>query len=334
MGLTSAGGVQHAARRMLSRTARKVRCPVCIQAVDSMVTCNWTERTMAYLSGRLGVYRLDAGNEFFLEPTPGFYGFIAQGTTDALNEAMRTLASHIGAPTSPIIESWAGSDSPLVAAEHDWTSDREPPGMITHDGPNFSRIRLAITNKHSPLVLGGILAHELTHHFLACRGVAQTPIEANERLTDVATAYLGLGKLTLNGYEPLTWRARRHGRDVRYTYRVGYLTSEDMALVLRRCCVFRGLSPLVAERNLSDRARELFGRAAHFSTKYERKKALVGERVCPHCGGVCTFAFGETDDGVYCARCGWEWEASLKEQYYKRRAGERRWWKPWTWWRS
>jgi len=296
-----------------------------------MATCGWVEGRLAFLSAHLGMYRLDAGGRFLFEPTPRFYGSIAQGTTEALNAGMRQLAEHVGAATAPVIEPWIGPSEPLVRADHDWTQDGEPPGMIIHEGPCFSRVRVAITNKHSPLVMGGILAHELTHHFLAAHNVREADTDANERLTDVATAYLGLGKLTLNGYEPLTWLAHRGRRTVKYTYRVGYLTSEDMALALQRCCVFRGLSPDAAEANLSARGLWLFRRAGIQSAAFDMKKTLMGQRVCPHCGTLAQFAFGDCDDGVYCSACGWEWEAILKDQHRRRRRATRRWWKPWTW---
>jgi hypothetical protein len=71
-----------------------------------MVSFNWIERHISFLTARLGIYRLDAGDEFFFEPTPGFYGFISQGTTACLNEAIRMLADHIESRTAPVIEEW------------------------------------------------------------------------------------------------------------------------------------------------------------------------------------------------------------------------------------
>lgn len=146
-----------------------------------MVTLEWIDRQMAFLSSWLGVYRLNAGDKFFFDPNPGFYGFISQGNTKALNEAM---------------------------------------SLIQYNGPNHSRIQIGITNKHSPFVLGGILAHELTHHFLMTKGIGISNVDENERLTDLATVYIGLGNLTLNGYEELEWTIKRGSEKFIYTYKV------------------------------------------------------------------------------------------------------------------
>ncbi len=150
---------------------------------------------MTFLTGRMGIYRLNAGDDFFFDPTPGFYGFVSQGTTRCLNEAMRLLADHIESSSCPIIEEWNGPENPLVTNEYEWTKDKTPPGMIRYSGPNHSRVEIDIANKHSPFVMGAILAHELTHHFLDTKGIRHSDIEENERLTDLATVYVGLGKL-------------------------------------------------------------------------------------------------------------------------------------------
>lgn len=283
-----------------------------------MVSFNWIERQMIFLTGRLGVYRLDAGDGFFFEPTPGFYGFISQGTTTCLNEAIRLLSGHIKARTSPIIEEWSDSQNPLVTSDYDWTKDKTPPGMIHYLGPNHSRIQINITNKHSPLVMGAILAHELTHHFMDLKGIRHPEVEENEKLTDLATAYIGLGKLTVNGYHPLSWTQCRPNGKTEYTYQVGYLSPEDMAAIIHQVCHFRNISADLAKCNLSDDALRHFKSLAERANEYLMKKELVGERQCPHCGQFTKFAFIEDDDELYCSTCRWEWTACLRFSYNQR----------------
>jgi len=222
-----------------------------------MVSKKWIDEKMAYLSANLGIYKPDATRDFFFEPTGGFYGFIAQGRIDALNEAMRMLSDHISSRTAPVIEDWGSSVDYLSTTDHDFSSDDEVPGLIKYVGPHHSRIKLGFTNKHSPFVLGAILAHELTHHYLFNRGVVYDDIDENERLTDLATVYLGLGKLTLNGYEPVTWKVKRKEGEVTYKYKVGYLTSKDMAMIFERVRSFRHIPMQYAETNLTPRATEL-----------------------------------------------------------------------------
>jgi len=274
---------------------------------------------MSFLTARLGIYRLDAGEEFFFEPTPGFYGFISQGTTACLNEAIRMLADHIESRTAPVIEDWKGSQDPLVTSTYDWTKEKTPPGMIRYLGPNHSRIEINITNKHSPYILGAILAHELTHHFLELKGIRYPDIDENERLTDLTTAYIGLGKLTLNGYEPISWTHWTPQGRIEYTYQVGYLSPKDMAAIIHEVCQFRGILTDVTKRNLTAKALSLLEGIHERSNEYHLRKELVGVRQCPRCERFAKFAFGEDDDDVYCSACGWEWSAGLRFAHRRKR---------------
>lgn len=66
-----------------------------------MIDEAWVNRNLTRLTLGAGIIRPHEGDEFVFDPTPGFYGFIAQGTTDALNGGMRILAEHIGSPSRP-----------------------------------------------------------------------------------------------------------------------------------------------------------------------------------------------------------------------------------------
>ena len=237
-----------------------------------MVSIEWINKQMAYLSSNLGIYKLHAVEDFFFEPSPGFYGFIAQGSTEVLNEAMQMLARHIGSSTYPVIEDWKGTTDPLTTLVHDFASDDEPPGLIQYDGPHRSKIQLCITNKHSPLVMGAILAHELTHYFLFNKGINISDEIENERFTDLATVYLGLGKLTLNGYDPITWKISRPKGEITYTYRVGYLSTDEIAIINYIICKFRNINPDIAETNLSNKSITLFLNAKIIVDNYEKEK--------------------------------------------------------------
>lgn len=225
-----------------------------------MASLEWIDRQFSFLSSKLGVYKLYDGDDFFFEPTPGFYGFISQGTNEALNDAMRMLATHIGSLNCPLIEDWEGLENPLVSIEHDFVANKEPPGLIHYDGPSRSIIRICITNKHSPLIMGAILAHELSHYYLFNRGICLPDEDENERFTDLATCYLGFGKLTLNGYDPISWKIKGKDGEITYTYRVGYLTSNEMAVILYRICKFRNISLEKAHQNLSSKSNYLLSR--------------------------------------------------------------------------
>jgi hypothetical protein len=272
------------------------------------VKIDWIDSQINYLTSHLGIYRLN-DDEFFFEPTPGFYGFISQGTTESLNEAIKILSNFIASPTAPIIEKWKGSENPLTNSNYDFLSDDTPPGFIKYNGPYHSRIELNITNKHSPFIMGAILAHELTHHFLDSKNIHLTDVEENERLTDLATAYLGLGKLTLNGYEPLTWSVIRKDKKYNYSYTVGYLNSYDMALIHNKISLFRHINSEKALANLTDTSLSLVNEANNEINIYNRKKDIRGQRFCPHCSRLTLFEINDSDNGLYCSSCGWEWFA-------------------------
>ncbi len=73
-----------------------------------MVTPDWMNTQIGFLNLRLGIYKPSAGRDFYFDPSPGFYRSISKGSTPALNEAMRMLADHIIAQSSPLIEEWDG----------------------------------------------------------------------------------------------------------------------------------------------------------------------------------------------------------------------------------
>jgi DNA-directed RNA polymerase subunit RPC12/RpoP len=236
-----------------------------------MLSAEWIDKQMVYLTSRLGVYGLEKGEDFFFEPTGGFYGFISQGRIEALNEAMKMLGEHISSLTVPVIEDWESPTNYLTTSEHDFACDMEEAGIIMYDGPHRSRIKIGFVNKHSPYVMGAILAHELTHHFLFNKNIGYPEIDENERLTDFATAYLGLGKLTLNGYEPIKWTIKRVEQQIKYSYRVGYLWRKDMAKIIKHISDFRKIPINIILKNLTDSSSQLVIKAFYDIVKDKPK---------------------------------------------------------------
>lgn len=240
-----------------------------------MVSEEWIERQIVFLNSHLGIHKLDSNN-FFFEPTGGFYGFISQGRVEPLNEAMRMLADHLLSLSAPIIEDWEGSTDFLTTTSHDYSSDSEDPGFITYDGPHRSRIKIGFINKHSPYVMGAILAHELTHHFLFNKNIGYPDVMENERFTDFATVYLGLGKLTLNGYEPISWTVGQGDKKVKYTYKIGYLSQSEMTAIMKNICDFRNIPISIANNNLADKSSQLLINEFYETVKLNRYGEIKG----------------------------------------------------------
>jgi hypothetical protein len=244
----------------------------------SMISDEWIDNQIIFLNSRLGIYRPEPAENFFFEPTGGFYGFIAQGRIEPLNEAMRMLANHLLSISVPIIEDWEGSTDFLTTHDHDYSIDGADPGFITYDGPNRSRIKIGFINKHSPYVMGAILAHELTHHFLFNKNIGYPEIIENERFTDFGTVFLGLGKLTLNGYEPISWTVGQGEKKVKYTYKIGYLSQNEMAAIMRKICLFRKIPISTTMNNLTEKSSRMLIKEFYETIKinrYETKKGNI-----------------------------------------------------------
>jgi len=102
------------------------------------------------------------------------------------------------------------------------------------------------------------LAHEITHKHLQIHGIScsESPLGKyeNEVLTDIATVYLGFGKLMLNGceckmirYEPIQGGTRT----VTETLKAGYLSRAQFALVYRLICAMRRIPKKEHETHLN-----------------------------------------------------------------------------------
>lgn len=102
------------------------------------------------------------------------------------------------------------------------------------------------------------LAHEITHKYLHINGIScGTGLiheYENEVLTDIATVFLGLGKLMLNGCECQNVRQEyvpEGTRTITETLKSGYLDRNQLAFVYRLVCAMRRIPSAEYERGLS-----------------------------------------------------------------------------------
>ena len=106
-------------------------------------------------------------------------------------------------------------------------------GLYQVKGLDRSEILLIKRNNLKQIL--AILAHEYTHHYLFYHGIKETDEAENEILTDIASAYLGLGHLLL-GYETISGNVVDliEGSCKEYFSSVGYVTSDSIkrAIVL------------------------------------------------------------------------------------------------------
>lgn len=150
-------------------------------------------------------------------PVARFYALLETGEDHDLQSATDEVSRHLGLPTQPSVTyEWGLKMQPQVA------------GQIHLRSGQRSHIQIPLFYVGKPHALGGILAHELTHEFLACAGIACTGDEEGELLTDLASIARGLGRLVLNGsismVAPQTGEAQI----------LGYLSPELKAYAYRR----------------------------------------------------------------------------------------------------
>ena len=78
-------------------------------------------------------------------------------------------------------------------------------GLYKVRGADHSEIEITKKFRYEMHHILAILVHEATHNYLHYHGVKEEKEDDNETLTDLASAYLGLGHIVFNGYKPISW---------------------------------------------------------------------------------------------------------------------------------
>jgi hypothetical protein len=93
-------------------------------------------------------------------------------------------------------------------------------GLYKVLGHDHSEILLIRKNRYQLKHILAILAHEYAHHYLYKYNIKKNNKDENEILTEMATAYLGLGQFLVNGYKPIVWTSDYYN----YVFASGYTT--------------------------------------------------------------------------------------------------------------
>jgi hypothetical protein len=133
-------------------------------------------------------------------------------------------------------------------------------------------VEVSATLQQTPTTVLATLAHEITHKYLQVNGVSCGPglnhRHEDEVLTDIASVWLGLGKLVLNGCESQATNVEETPNGTRTTttsHRVGYLAMHDFAFVYLLISTMRGVSSADYERGLTPAA---MGALHHADRRY------------------------------------------------------------------
>jgi len=97
---------------------------------------------------------------------------------------------------------WIASDTGIFSQE---SRESSTPGIYKVIGYDHSEIILIKKYRYQFQNLLAILAHEYTHHYLHKHEVKKDDVSENEILTEIATAFLGIGQFLVEGYHPITW---------------------------------------------------------------------------------------------------------------------------------
>ncbi len=142
-----------------------------------------------------------------------------------VQNAGKRIQQHLGLPPLTFIVSYARQKENVG-------------GHIQLDNEKDVFIEIDERFRHDSDIVLSILAHEICHKYLQINGIQLFPTLENEILTDTATVYTGLGKLSLNGCEKN--RVTIQGdRKIHQQEKVGYLNREQFAFLYLLICSMR-----------------------------------------------------------------------------------------------
>jgi hypothetical protein len=176
---------------------------------------------------------------FFFEPTDLVYKKLASGDEKELGSVAGSIASHIRiVPTPQVTYDWGVKMDLEVAGE-----------FSISEVSKIIRIPFFYVGRQ--YCTGAILAHEMAHAFLTYRGIVLNDPGENEAFTDIASVYVGLGKLMLNG---LFYVQNRYNGSV---YSLGYLPLDLALYCYVKVCAGRGIPNDFAVRHLTPDVKQM-----------------------------------------------------------------------------
>lgn len=144
-------------------------------------------------------------------------------------------------------------------------------------------IELESDHKQNHHMVLAILAHEICHKYLHLNNQRLFPDYENEMLTDAATIFTGLGKLSLNGCERTSVSTERFGYETaEHTttkYKIGYMDKKQFAFVYRLFCEMRKIPKEVVKSGLTPEALNLVSQVSEtegvcFNKRYFKNESI------------------------------------------------------------
>lgn len=177
-----------------------------------------------------------------------------------VQEAGKKIAQHLGLPPLTFIITYTQQELNVG-------------GNINLDNNNDVFIEIDNKFKNDYEVTLAILAHEICHKYLQLNNLKLFPELENEMLTDAATIYTGLGKLSLNGCQKTTSSSSISGNTTTTTtYKVGYMNRQQFAFIYILVCQMRRISQTEMLKGLSSEALSIVNSVSQNSYSYFNKR--------------------------------------------------------------
>ncbi|GEM_PF-3606705 len=122
--------------------------------------------------------------------------------------------------------------------------------------------------KLSPSILAAILAHEVMHVYLNNHSIRLADTLENERLTDIAVFYFGLGVLYVNG---IIKKSRQHdslGNESIVQTKLGYLEDEEIAFLFAKLARWKDYSTELLNDHLNSTGRRYYEDGVQLLSNY------------------------------------------------------------------
>lgn len=126
-----------------------------------------------------------------------------------------------------VISRFLGIQKNIVINEINATSNIA--GNISEDSQNIY-VNLDYEVKENKRISAGVLCHELMHHVLRKNNIENNDSFWNEILTDISTAYMGLGLVYLNGLNNKQYKYTPYGITTK-SHRYGYMDKQSYIFV-------------------------------------------------------------------------------------------------------
>lgn len=147
----------------------------------------WIDKHLDILFDKLPLPTITNRNDFYFEPSNEIYQKLESGEDEDLQYVTEQIAIYLGLPNVPLAYYDLGIKMELDVA-----------GQISgHDG--FLQIRIPLNYVGKKYSTGAILSHEMTHDYMFSKGFYFDDVQENEKMTDLTSLCIGLGKFVLNG---------------------------------------------------------------------------------------------------------------------------------------